>query len=95
MRANLWAEVCDPDQLKCHLLPLQVADCVREDELLNVFRHFGEILSHRLLRSTHCAFLDFASSAAAAAARVEMHGSKLGGQLIKVEFKVSCWAGGR
>lgn len=65
-----------------------------EAELLQAFRRFGEVVGHRLLRGSHCAFIDFLTHAAAAEARRSMHGVRLGPQAIRVEWKAEHQQGG-
>ena len=68
--------------------PPQIHESVCEDEVLNAFRQYADVPSYRFLRSSHCAFLDFPSSAAAADARDKLNGTRFGPQAIRVEWKV-------
>jgi RNA recognition motif-containing protein len=59
----------------------QLADGVTEDMLLAAFRPYGELASWRLIRPSHCAFLDFASHKSAADALQAMNGKALAGHV--------------
>ncbi|GLI70445.1 hypothetical protein VaNZ11_015358 [Volvox africanus] len=66
----------------------QLHESVREEELLAACRVHGDVVGHRLLRTSHCAFVDFASQAGAEAAKRALHGTRLGPQHIRVEWKL-------
>ncbi|EFJ46262.1 hypothetical protein VOLCADRAFT_121079 [Volvox carteri f. nagariensis] len=67
----------------------QLHESVRDEELLSMCRqHGGDVVGHRILRGSHCAFVDFASQAGAEAAKRALHGARLGPQHIRVEWKL-------
>ncbi|KAG2482783.1 hypothetical protein HYH03_018321 [Edaphochlamys debaryana] len=72
----------------------QLSESVREDELLSACRAAGgELVGHRFLRASHCAFVDFAHAAGAEAAKRALHGLRMGPQHIRVEWKLDSGMG--
>ena len=59
----------------------QVHESVTDDMLLGAFRRFGDVVSYRIIRSSHCAFVDFGTHAAAAEALRNLNGARMGSQV--------------
>lgn len=65
----------------------QVGPEVDEDELIAAFNRYGRVVGYKLLRGSHCGFIDFDRVESAAAAREALRNSAVGGCEIRVEFK--------
>jgi len=74
---------------------LQVGPDIAEEELVAAFGRFGTLTGWKFLRRSNCAFIDFQSGAAAAAARAALHGAAFGPWQIRIEFKEELRASGR
>jgi len=68
---------------------------IAEEELVAAFGRFGTLTGWKFLRRSNCAFIDFQSGAAAAAARAALHGAAFGPWAIRIEFKEELRASGR
>ena len=71
---------------------------VTDAEFVHLFRTYGPLRSHRIIRKSNCAFVDFMHLEDAAAAREALPGARLASNSIRVEFKVAphmclCWCG--
>jgi len=60
---------------------------VSDDELLNAFKHVGELTGWKFVRQSSCCFIDFLSPESASIAKSRLNGVRFGGQNILVEFK--------
>ncbi|KAK9837091.1 hypothetical protein WJX81_002340 [Elliptochloris bilobata] len=65
----------------------QVGPDIPEEDLVSAFRRFGTLTGWRVLRRSHCAFIDFQSGVAAAAARDALHGAVFGPWQLRIEFR--------
>ncbi|KXZ45286.1 hypothetical protein GPECTOR_56g382 [Gonium pectorale] len=66
----------------------QLHESVRDEELLSACRAAGgQLVGHRFLRASHCAFVDFATQAGAEAAKRALHCMRMGPQHLRVEWK--------
>ena len=72
---------------------MQVGPDVTDAEFVQMFRAYGPLRSHRLIRKSNCAFVDFMHLEDAAAAREALPGARLASNNIRVEFKVLLWPG--
>lgn len=66
----------------------QVGPDVDEQELISSFERHGKLVGYKLLRGSHCGFIDFECVEQAAAAREALHNATFGSCEIRVEFKV-------
>ncbi|KAK9808751.1 hypothetical protein WJX72_002976 [[Myrmecia] bisecta] len=65
----------------------QVGPEVDEEDILQAFRRYGNVVGHKFLRRSHCAFIDFDKPSAAAAAKNALVGARFGPCQIRLEFK--------
>ena len=68
---------------------VQVGPDVTDAEFVQMFRTYGPLRSHRLIRKSNCAFVDFMHLEDAAAAREALPGARLASNNVRVEFKVA------
>ena len=62
---------------------------VTDADFIHLFKSYGPLRSHRLIRKSNCAFVDFVHLEDAAAAREALPGARLASNCIRVEFKVT------
>lgn len=69
---------------------MQVRPEIDDYHLVRLMQKFGQVVSHRIIRKSGCAFVDFSTIEEAAAARQGLHVPPRSGpcQGIIVEFKV-------
>ncbi|XP_026284009.1 uncharacterized protein LOC113210306 [Frankliniella occidentalis] len=63
-----------------------IEDSIAEKTLNDEFSRFGEILSIRMLPSSHCAFINFKDSRAPGPAMAAMQGKELGGSKLIIRY---------
>lgn len=63
-----------------------IEECVAEKTLNEEFSRFGEILSIRMLPSSHCAFINFKDSKAPGPAMAAMQGKDLAGKKLIIRY---------
>ena len=63
-----------------------IEDCVAEKTLNEEFSRFGEILSIRMLPSSHCAFINFKDSKSPGPAMAAMQGKDLAGKKLLIRY---------
>lgn len=76
-------------------IDLQVGPDIAEEELIAAFQHFGTLSGWKFLRRSNCAFFDFNSGVAAAAARDALHGASFGPWQLRIEIKPDTHGMGR
>lgn len=73
--------------LKIELDIVQVGPQVDEKRMIAAFRQHGTVTDWKVLRRSHCAFIDFETAEDAAAAKEALHNADFGGSVIRIEFK--------
>ncbi len=74
---------------------VQIPPTMRDEEVLRAFNQCGEVVGHKFMRHTNCAFVDFATQAGATEARKKLDGARVGAAQLRVEYKneKQWWAG--
>lgn len=60
-----------------------------EEEMISEFCRYGEVMSHRIVHKTGCAFVNYARTSDAIAAKRGMDGRTMGGSTLVVQYQIS------